>query len=118
MEGLDMAKGFKGKYFSLTAIQALVSEIKISAQVSRVADCHNYISQECEDEDPPPDLEDLLLTIEPFAPKVSRCQCHCNCFFNRRTRCAFLHALNVPKLRFLFKIYSTDLAPPTPLSFS
>lgn len=109
-----MAKGFKGKYFSLTAIQALVSEIKLSAQISRVAHCHNDIACECEDEDPPPDVEELLAQLETFAPKVSRCQCHCNCFFNRRTRCAFLHALTVPKIRYLFKIYSTDLAPPLP----
>jgi len=113
-----VAKGFKGKYFSLTAIQALISEIKLSAQISRISHCHKPSSIECEDEDPPPDLEELLAQLETFAPRVSQCQCHCDCFFKRRTLCAFVHSFNVPKIRYLFKIYSTDLAPPIPLSFS
>jgi len=112
-----VAKGFKGKYFSLTAIQALVSEIKLSSQASRMAYCRYDMRCESEDEDPPPDIEDLMIQIEPFAPRVSRCQCHCNCFFKGRTRCALLHAFKVPKIRFLFNIYSTDLAPPSLILF-
>lgn len=110
-----MAKGFGGKYFSLQAITATVNAITLHNHAVRIYSCHTYrsfSSDESIDESPPNELDQLLEAIEPFTPKVSRCQCHCNCFFRRRTRCALYVASFVPKLRFLFRYFHTDTSPP------
>ncbi|MBN2896783.1 MAG: hypothetical protein JXK05_12925 [Campylobacterales bacterium] len=114
-----MASGFRGKYFSLQAITATVGAITLRRTHTRVQDCHRFErprSGDALDDPPPDDLEILLGVIEPFSPKVSRCQCHCNRYFGRRTRCALIVASFVPKLRFLYRYFHTDTSPPRPFS--
>lgn len=113
-----MAKGFGGKYFSLQAITATVNAVTLHRNGVRTRNCHTrrFLStDESIDESPPDDLDLLLEAIEPFAPKVSRCQCHCNCFFRRQTACALFLSTLLPKLRFLFRYFHTDSSPPLPL---
>jgi hypothetical protein len=112
-----MAKGFGGKYFSLQAITATVNATTLHNRAVRTQTCHSYRSY-MSDASPPDELDILLEAIEPFTPKVSRCQCHCNCFFRRRTRCALYVSSLTPKLRFLFRYFHTDTSPPLPFSFS
>lgn len=110
-----MAKGFGGKYFSLQAITATVNAITIQRNAVRARTCHTRRFSVTDDsiDESPPDLNDLLLeAIEPFSPKVSRCQCHCNCFFRARAKNALLLSALRPRLRFLFRHYFTDLSPP------
>ena len=110
-----MAKGFGGKYFSLQAITATVNSVTLHNRFMRLRACHRYRSLFDDggiDESPPDELDLLLEGLEPFAPKVSRCQCHCNCFFRRRAaRVLQLSSLR-PKLRFLFRYFRTDTSPP------
>ncbi len=109
-----MAKGFGGKYFSLQAITATVAQISAHAINSRCENHHSYrYLSHSESDDAPPDLTDeILALIEPFTPRVSRCQCHCNCFYRRRTRCAIQNALKTPKRRFLFRYFHSTISPP------
>lgn len=110
-----MAKGFGGRYFSLQAITATVNAATLHSRAVRTRTCHTrrfHNSDDGIDESPPDELDLLLEAIEPFTPKVSRCQCHCNCFFRRRTRCALYLSTLRPKLRFLFRHYCTDSSPP------
>jgi len=110
-----MAKGFKGRYFSLQAITATVNAATLHNRAVRIQTCHSYRSfsaDESIDESPPDELDLLLEALEPFTPKVSRCQCHCNCFFRRRTACALHLSTLRPKLRFLFRYLLTDSSPP------
>lgn len=113
-----MAKGFGGKYFSLQAITATVSETTLHKQSVRTRNCHTRrfsTTDNSIDESPPDELDILLEAIEPFAPKVSRCQCHC--FFRRRTRRALYISSLIPKLRFLFRYFNTDASPPLSIIF-
>ena len=109
-----MAKGFKGRYFSLQAITAIVNAVTLHGNFVRTRTyCANEsYGSDASIEESPPDYLNLLEALKPFTPKVSRCQCHCNCFFRRRTACAlYLSALR-PKLRFLFRYFNTDSSPP------
>jgi len=116
-----MAKGFGGKYFSLQAITATVSETTLHKQSVRTRNCHTRrfsTTDDSIDESPPDELDLLLEAIEPFTPKVSRCQCHCNCFFRRRALRALYISSLIPKLRFLFRYFNTDASPPLSVTFS
>jgi len=110
-----MAKGFGGRYFSLLAITATVNAVTVHRNSVRTRNCHTRRFSHADDaidESPPDDLDFLLEAIESFTPRVSRCQCHCNCFFRRQTaRALFLSTLR-PKLRFLFRYFHTDSSPP------
>ena len=116
-----MAKGFKGRYFSLQAITATVNAATLDSRFVRTRSCHTYRSFSADDgidETPPDELDLLLEALEPFTPKVSRCQCHCNCFFRRRTACALHISALRPKIRFLFRYFHTDSSPPYSHFFS
>lgn len=114
-----MAKGFGGKYFSLQAITATVNATTLHNRAVRTQSCHTYRTYSADasiDESPPNELDILLEALEPFTPKVSRCQCHCNRFYGRRTACALYVSSLTRKLRFLFRYFHTDTSPP--LAFS
>ena len=112
---MKMAIGFKGRYFTLTAIQALNSAIKLLAKNSTfisVAVVYNALSDTQEDDDDPPDLTSCPCKNS-FKQNSSK-PCHCNCYFRRL---AWL-LLNLSKL-FRHTLCrcrktKTGLAPPIP----
>ena len=80
-----IAKGFKGKYFSLQAIAATTSCAKLtslnSAFKSYILKIINYDKDdETCDEDPPP-LESLFQKFFNFLALISKKPCFCNIFF-------------------------------------
>ena len=113
---MKTAIGFKGRYFTLVAIEALDSAVKLQAVNSTfisVAVVYNALNDTQEDDDPP-DLTSCLCQNS-FIKNSSK-PCHCNCFFRRL---AWL-ILNLSRLfrRTLCRCRKTKtgLAPPSPLS--
>ncbi len=81
---MRVAKGFKGRYFTLAAIQALNSQIALHADSARYRSLfvvYRLYGEEPE-EDPPE--EPPLVSCTQRAGKNSSKPCHCNCFFRRR----------------------------------
>ena len=76
--------GFKGKYFTLSAIQALHTAITLNSKLSSYQSISTNLKiLECDDEDPPPDLELLELElIEKTHPKPKG---NCNCYYKSRS---------------------------------
>ncbi|SFP98738.1 hypothetical protein [Hydrogenimonas thermophila] len=112
---MKTAIGFKGRYFTLAAIQALNSAIKLQAKNSTfisVAVVYNALSDIQEDDDDPPDSTSCL--CQDSLKQNSSKPCHCNCYFRRL---AWL-LLNLSKLfrRTLCRCRKTKtgLAPPVP----
>jgi len=117
---MKTAIGFKGRYFTLTAIQALNSAIKLHAKHSAfisTAVVYNFLNDTQEEDDDPPELLTSCLCQDSFKQNSSK-PCHCNCYFRRL---AWL-LLNLSKLfrRTLCRCRKTKtgLAPPVPLSFT
>jgi len=116
-----MAKGFGGKYFSLQAITATVNATTLHNLSVRTQSCHSYRTYSSDatiDESPPNECVILLESLDSFTPRVSHCQCHCNCFFSHRTACVLYVSSCIPKLRFLFRYFHTDTSPPVYRLFS
>ncbi|MCV6607916.1 MAG: hypothetical protein OIF32_06875 [Campylobacterales bacterium] len=83
------AVGFKGKYFTLSGIQALHTEITLNQQTqSFQASSTNLKILFCDDEDPPPDLE--ILETEDLEITFPKTKVNCNCYFNCKTRLTLL----------------------------
>lgn len=119
---MKIAKGFKGKYFSLSAIAATSSAASLHAvEVCSKQHLPHFASRESESESPPP-LDELLLVECPLDFRrnpVAKKACHCSIVFLQRTLQLF-HQLRlfVKKLCPCRKTKS-GLAPPTALlSFS
>jgi len=115
---MKTAIGFKGRYFTLTAIEALNSAIKLQAINSTfisVAVVYNALNDTQEDDDDPPDLTSCLCQ-DSFRKNSSK-PCHCNCFF-RRLACLLLSLSRLFR-RTLCRCRKTKtgLAPPSTLSF-
>ncbi len=105
------AKGFRGRYFTLAAIQALNSEIVLHAVSTRrfsLFAAYSLFGEEPE-EDPP---EEPLTTCTDKNSKDRSKPCHCNCFFRRRAWLLF-HLSKFYKRRLCrCRKTKTGLAPP------
>jgi hypothetical protein len=115
-----IAKGFKGKYFSLSAIAVTANTTTLHAQNSIYAHhLPQFASRESESESPPP-LDELLLescTLDLRKNPVAKKACHCSIVFLQRTLQLF------HQLRFFIKKLcpcrktKSGLAPPLFFSF-
>ncbi len=119
---MKIAKGFKEKYFSLSAIAVTSAAASLHAHAVCFAQhLEHFAARESETESPPP-LDALLLTECPLDYRrnpVAKKACHCSIVFLQRTLQLF-HQLRlfVKKLCPCRKTKS-GLAPPTALlSFS
>lgn len=79
-----MPKGFGKNYFTLAAIQMVVSEQKLSSISSSVNESHTYISL-YKNLDEPLDIDELSLLEEFSLPKPSQAS-HCNCHYKKITK--------------------------------
>ena len=86
--------GFGKKYFTFSSVLAHTVFAKLQSQTARTTSLLNKkTSLECdeiEDEDPPCEIQELLLPL-------NKKPCHCNCFFNLKTRLALLINLYIPR---------------------
>lgn len=105
-----LPKGFGKNYFSLSAITATTNHVTMHAQTSRTQQFHtiHHSSEELEALAEDEELTTLLAnTLE-----LSLKPCHCNCYFNKRTKKAIkLH----PKQKFqphIFVSLNTSVSPP------
>ncbi|WP_200762147.1 hypothetical protein [Nitrosophilus alvini] len=88
-----IARGFKGKYFSLAAIQATVSEKKIAALFSKARRYIYILQNYCKSGEE--DIEELLNDPPGLFSFVSRKPCYCNLFFT----CKAHRALKLSKIK-------------------
>ncbi|BDY12194.1 hypothetical protein HCR_05060 [Hydrogenimonas cancrithermarum] len=111
------ARGFKGRYFTLAAIQALNSTVKLHARENAfvsAAVVYNVLNDMQEDD--PPEVSSSCLCTETVKQDRSK-PCHCNCYF-RRLAWLLLHLSNLFGRRLCrCRKTKTGLAPPYPLSF-
>ncbi|MCF6201301.1 MAG: hypothetical protein L3J42_04160 [Hydrogenimonas sp.] len=105
------ARGFKGRYFTLQAIQALSAEAKLSSTensfLSRAA-FYLLLSQE---DDDPPDEEVICPCTKRVAIGDSK-PCHCNCYFRRRAWLLFHLSKFFRRTLCRCRKTKTGLAPP------
>lgn len=114
-----MAKGFRGKYFSLAAITATTSQTTLHARFTAFCDHFavrpSLTKEEEESPDDPPELLEELLQAEPCYRQWGKKALHCNCIFRRSTFLTLfiskLKKLNPCRCRFR----KTGLAPPISL---
>ncbi len=109
---MKILKGFGKNYFTLSAILASSVEQKLQSQVSSIFSLlHKNISQEekeLEEEEPPCEL---LLATSTFKLKP----CHCNCFYNLKTRLTLLSHHYIPRCPYYttyFAFRRTGVHPP------
>jgi len=117
---VKIIRGFKGRYFSLSAITATTNATTLHAKHSSFIQQHpQFISRESESESPPP-LDILLLencTLDLRKNPVAKKACHCSIVFLQRTLQLF------HQLRFFIKKLcpcrktKSGLAPPLHFSF-
>ena len=103
---MKAVKGFGKNYFSLSAIQATVSAVKISAQKSYFHQEHSFQTFELEnEEDEFEELSPCLILQQPSSH-------HCSCHFRRRSYLTLsINALSFKNLKFPHTLFS-GLAPP------
>jgi len=81
---MKTAIGFKGRYFTLSAIQALHSAITLHAKhstfISTAVIYHFFNGKEVEED--PPNLSTTCLCPKTAQQNSSK-PCHCNCYFRR-----------------------------------
>lgn len=86
-------RGFAKNYFTFSAIQAYSVHVSLHSQISRVA---HYLETTCMSE--PDNIEKDEPPMELLTPTlVVKKPCHCNCFFNLKTRLALLINLFIPR---------------------
>ena len=114
-----LAKGFKGNYFSLSAIAATSGAVTLHAQdASYTQHLPSFTSRESETESPPPDetlLETCILDLRknPVAKKA----CHCSILFLQRTLQLFHQLKFFTKKLCPCRKTKSGLAPPLLISF-
>ncbi|RUM46127.1 MAG: hypothetical protein DSY46_00950 [Hydrogenimonas sp.] len=111
---MKTAIGFKGRYFTLSAIQALHSAITLHAKhstfISTAVINHLFNEKQAED---PPDLSTACVCQETAQKNRSK-PCHCNCYF-RRLAWLLLHLSKLFRRRLCrCRKTKTGLAPPDP----
>ncbi len=109
---MKILKGFGKNYFTLSAILASSVEQKLQSQVSSIFSllCKNISQEEKELEEEEPSCE-LLLNTSTFKLKP----CHCNCFFNLKTRLTLLSYHYIPRCPYYttyFAFRRTGVHPP------
>ncbi|MEF3191663.1 MAG: hypothetical protein K6347_03805 [Campylobacterales bacterium] len=109
-------RGFRRRYFTLAAIQAMVAECKEKAVHSRVRSIRftrRFNGVAYPDEDPPEDLPPALqaLTVGVVAQQSTRCPCHCNRIFATRAH-AILYLTQFLRRICPCRKTKTGLAPP------
>jgi hypothetical protein len=112
---MKTAIGFKGRYFTLTAIQALNSAIKLQAKNSSfisIAVVYNALNDTQDDEDDPPDLTSCSCQ-NTFIQKSSK-PCHCNCYFKRLAWLLLCLSRLFRRTLCRCRKTKTGLAPPSP----
>ena len=80
-------RGFKGRYFRLSAIATLNGSIRMAEDhvrsVRRLRLFKGREPEECAEEPPPLETADLYTLV---TTRVARKACHCNCLFRRKFR--------------------------------
>ena len=100
-----VATGFKKKYFSLQAITATASLIKLKKEKSRIYSYFIPLKLLSLDDDSPPDIEIDLQENKP---------CYCNIFFSQRAKRVLSYSrIHKPKLC-PCRYTKTGIAPPIP----
>ena len=106
-------KGFGKKYFTLAAIQAYSSAIKLNAIFTickTTLDKKLKISSSKDEDEPPKDLQELLTCA-----LLSAKPCHCDCFFKRKTALAVKLFKFIPRCPYYttyFAFRRTGVHPP------
>lgn len=84
---LKIPKGFGKRYFTLASIQAHSAAHALDGRVARIDALERRLASDREsEEDPPDDAETIPACLADDKP------CHCDCFFNRRTRRTLLQS--------------------------
>lgn len=112
-------RGFKGKYFTLAAIQAMASECKLHSQTSRAFALSTIFfgtrSKIFDENDDPLELELAPLVLS-WPTLAFQTPCHCGLIFAERSRCA-LKASRILKKICPCRKRKSGLSPPSPLMF-
>jgi hypothetical protein len=110
------ARGFKGRYFTLAAIQALNSAVKLHARENAfVSAAVVYHVLNDTQEDDPPDLPASCPCRETAKQNRSN-PCHCNCYFRRLAWLLLYLSKLFRRILCRCRKTKTGLAPPVPLS--
>jgi len=110
-----MAKGFRGKYFSLAAITATTSQTTLHARFTAFHDHFAYRHTETEEEespDDPPELLEAITLTEPCYRQWGKKALHCNCIFRRKVFLALVAAKLKKLIPCRCRFRKTGLAPP------
>ena len=81
---MKLPRGFGKNYFSLSAIQASVSQTQLDATSVRVKSEHSFLSIDF-DRDELEDEEKLLIEVSPVLLRSTKTS-HCECYFRNNTR--------------------------------
>jgi len=102
---LKSPRGFGKRYFSLASIQAHSVQVTLD-KVCTVSKSLGYFSStydENEDDEDPPPLTDtvcLFLNLQGSKP------CHCNCYFNKKSKLALCASKKIKKCQCHSKCFS------------
>ena len=95
-------RGFKGRYFRLTAIAALSGTLRQQKREVELCRHHRGTAREGESEgespeSPPPELRESATLYNLVSTRFAQKACHCNCLFKRKFR----------RLWYLYKFFFT-----------
>ncbi len=108
---MKLPRGFGKNYFSLSAIQACVSQTQLDATSVRVKSDHSFMSIDFDTEE----LEDealLPIDINPVLILSSK-TCHCNCHFKHYTRNHLRENAEVNLNISPYEFSNSNISPPT-----
>lgn len=114
---MKLLNGFGKKYFTLSSIQAYSAATKLHSIITSTKNHLNVklsISSEDdkEEEDSPPNLQDLIQNC--YTQNIK--PCHCDCFFKNRTALAVSLFKFIPRCPYYCKFFAfrrTGVHPPT-----